>query len=186
MLKFSNNLTAELVGMTATARLQGQPRTLLQSAMAMSAWAREDLGMTGAKLVDHSGLNETSRLTAEAMAKGLARVYGQGDLKPILKDIPMRQKNGKVNPAHPVKVAAKTGTLYFVSSLAGYMSNTRGKDMAFAIFTANSNLRASYDPTSGNRPQGSRGWNRRSKVLQQQLIERWDRYYGSYSVRAFR
>ena len=177
MLKFSNNLTAELVGMTATARLQGQPRTLSQSARAMSAWATEKLGMTGAKLVDHSGLNETSRLTAEAMAQALARVYGRGDLKPILKDFPMRHKNGKVNGGHPVKVAAKTGTLYFVSSLAGYMSTRRGKDMAFAIFTANSGLRASYDPTSGQRPQGSRGWNRRSKVLQQQLIERWDRYY---------
>ena len=89
----------------------------------------------------------------------------------------MRHKNGKVNGGHPVKVAAKTGTLYFVSSLAGYMSTRRGKDMAFAIFTANSGLRASYDPTAGQRPLGARGWNRRSKVLQQQLIERWDRYY---------
>ena len=179
MLKFSNNLTAELVGMTATARLQGQPRTLVQSARVMSAWARQDLGMTGAQLVDHSGLNETSRLTAEGMAQALARVHAQGDLKPILKDIPMRNQNGKVNAGHPVKVAAKTGTLYFVSSLAGYMSTRRKKDLAFAIFTANSDLRASYDPTSGQRPQGSRGWNRRSKVLQQQLIERWDRYFSS-------
>ena len=91
----------------------------------------------------------------------------------------MRHQNGKVNAGHPVKVAAKTGTLYFVSSLAGYMSTARGKDMAFAIFTANNGLRASYDPTSGQRPQGSRGWNSRSKALQQKLIERWDRYYGS-------
>ncbi|MEO0893935.1 MAG: D-alanyl-D-alanine carboxypeptidase/D-alanyl-D-alanine-endopeptidase [Pseudomonadota bacterium] len=179
MLKFSNNLTAELVGMTATARLQGRPQPLKQSAKQMSAWARDELGMVGAKLVDHSGLHETSRLTAEAMAKALARVYGQGALKPILKDIPMRHQNGKVNAGHPVKVAAKTGTLYFVSSLAGYMSTARGKDMAFAIFTANNGLRASYDPTSGQRPQGSRGWNSRSKALQQKLIERWDRYYGS-------
>jgi D-alanyl-D-alanine carboxypeptidase/D-alanyl-D-alanine-endopeptidase (penicillin-binding protein 4) len=179
MLKFSNNLTAELVGMTATAKRQGQARSVSASAKAMSAWARSELGMTGAKLVDHSGLGETSRLTAEAMAKALARVYGQGALKPILKDIPMRHANGKVNAGHPIKVAAKTGTLYFVSSLAGYMSTARGKDMAFAIFTANSGLRETYDPTSGQRPQGSRGWNSRSKALQQKLIERWDRYYGS-------
>ncbi|MEL7254797.1 MAG: D-alanyl-D-alanine carboxypeptidase/D-alanyl-D-alanine-endopeptidase [Pseudomonadota bacterium] len=178
MLKFSNNLTAELVGMMATAQLQGQARPLKASARAMSAWAQDALGMTGAKLVDHSGLHETSRLTADAMAKALARVHGEGALKPILKDIPMRHQNGKVNANHPVKVAAKTGTLYFVSSLAGYISSARGKDMAFAIFTANSGLRASYDPTSGQRPQGSRGWNSRSKDLQQKLIERWDRYYG--------
>ncbi|MEO0372887.1 MAG: D-alanyl-D-alanine carboxypeptidase/D-alanyl-D-alanine-endopeptidase [Pseudomonadota bacterium] len=178
MLKFSNNLTAELVGMTATAKLQGQARPLKTSARAMSTWARDSLGMTGAKLVDHSGLHETSRLTADDMAKALARVYAEGALEPILKDIPMRHKNGKVNANHPVRVAAKTGTLYFVSSLAGYMQSGRGKDLAFAIFTANNGLRASYDPASGQRPQGSRGWNSRSKDLQQKLIERWDRYYG--------
>ncbi len=179
MLKFSNNLTAELVGMTATAQKQGQARTLSQSAQAMSAWARSELGMTGAKLVDHSGLGENSRLTAEAMAKALARVHGQGALKPILKDFPMRHENGQVNAGHPIRVAAKTGTLYFVSSLAGYMSTAGKSDLAFAIFTANSGLRETYDPASGQRPQGSRGWNRRSKALQQKLIERWNRYYSS-------
>ncbi len=178
MLKYSNNLTAEAVGMTATARRQGRAQSLANSAKAMSDWARSALGMAGAKLVDHSGLGEKSRLTADAMAKALARVHVAGELEPILKDIPMRHDDGKVNAGHPIRVVAKTGTLYFVSSLAGYMSTKGGPPKAFAIFTANSDMRDTFDPASGQRPQGSRGWNRRSKALQQKLIERWDRYYG--------
>ena len=179
MLKYSNNLTAELVGMTASARRLGRPAPLATSAREMSQWARSRLGMQDAKLVDHSGLGEASRLSAEAMALALARVHRAGALKPILKDIPMRDGNGKVNSAHPVKVMAKTGTLYFVSSLAGYATGPDGTEMAFAIFTANPKLRAGVDSARDERPEGSASWNKRSKRLQQRLIERWGTIYGS-------
>lgn len=179
MLKYSNNLTAEMVGMSATARRLGRPAPLKTSARAMSRWARDELGLEGAVLVDHSGLGEASRLGSAALARALARVHDAGRLKPILKDIPLRNGDGRGNPDHPVKVAAKTGTLYFVSSLAGYMTAPDGTELAFAIFTANSRLRSGYDPSSGQRPRGARGWNARAKWLQQRLIERWGIVYGS-------
>ncbi|MEQ9259660.1 MAG: D-alanyl-D-alanine carboxypeptidase/D-alanyl-D-alanine-endopeptidase, partial [Roseovarius sp.] len=179
MLKYSTNLTAELVGMTSTARRRGQVASLRASAEEMSAWARNTLGMEGARLVDHSGLGEDSRLTAKAMASALAQVHGAGALKPLLKPFEMRYDDGQVNERHPVKVLAKTGTLYFVSSLAGYMTGPDGRDLAFAIFTANKTLRDGFDSTSGQRPEGARGWNGRSKGLQQALIERWATVYGS-------
>ena len=179
MLKYSNNLTAEMVGMGATAHRRGVPVSLKISAHDMSTWARQKLGMQSARLVDHSGLGEASRLKAQALAQALARVHKDGRLKPILKDIPLRRDDGKVNSNHPIKVTAKTGTLYFVSSLAGYMTAADGKDLAFAIFTANTDLRNGFDRSSGQRPEGSRGWNKRSKRLQQRLIERWGQIYGS-------
>jgi D-alanyl-D-alanine carboxypeptidase/D-alanyl-D-alanine-endopeptidase (penicillin-binding protein 4) len=179
MLKFSNNLTAEIVGMTASARRLGRPVPLATSAREMSQWARGKLGMQDAKLVDHSGLGEASRLSAEAMAMALARVHRAGALKPILKDFPMRDGNGKVNRSHPISVAAKTGTLYFVSSLAGYATGPDGTEMAFAIFSANPQLRARVDSARDERPEGSASWNGRAKQLQQRLIERWGTVYGS-------
>ena len=179
MLKYSNNLTAEAVGLAATQARKGRAAGLRASAQQMSQWARSGLGMQGAKFVDHSGLGSASRVTASAMATALSRVHRNGALKPILKPIAMRHDNGKVNKSHPVKVMAKTGTLYFVSSLAGYMTAPDGTELAFAIFTTNEKLRAGINRKTGQRPEGSGSWNKRSKQLQQKLIERWGTVYGS-------
>ncbi|WP_294621330.1 D-alanyl-D-alanine carboxypeptidase/D-alanyl-D-alanine-endopeptidase [uncultured Roseovarius sp.] len=179
MLKYSTNLTAELVGMMATRARNGRVQSLDASAREMSRWARSELGMSGAKLVDHSGLGEASRLSARAMAQALVKVHGARALRPILKDIDLRDGNGRVNRNHPVKVQAKTGTLYFVSSLAGYMTAPDGTELAFAIFTADTGRRAKIDSSVTERPPGARSWNRRAKQLQQKLIERWGMVYGS-------
>ncbi|WP_397543321.1 D-alanyl-D-alanine carboxypeptidase/D-alanyl-D-alanine endopeptidase [Roseovarius salis] len=175
MLKYSNNLTAELVGMTATARRRGRPMPMRVSAREMSRWARARLGMRDTRLVDHSGLGEASRLSAGAMASALAQVHGKAGLQPLLKTFSMSAGNG---PGGPAEVAAKTGTLYFVSSLAGYMTAASGRDFAFAIFTADTDRRSRYDPSSGQRPEGARGWNSRAKRLQQRLLARWERVHG--------
>ena len=182
MLKYSTNLTAEAVGMAASSARGGPPRSLSASGQAMSRWADQSLGITSARLVDHSGLGVESRMSAGELALAMARVHedngGAGDLRPLLKPFPMRNANGGVSANHPVKVQAKTGTLYFVSALSGYATAPSGKDLAFAIFTADESLRRGLDPSNGTRPQGSRTWNRRSKKLQQDLIERWARLYG--------
>ncbi len=180
MLKYSTNLTAEMVGLAATSRRLGRPAISLRaSAREMNSWARKELGMDSVQLVDHSGLGEASRLSPAAMAAALARVHRNGALKPILKDIPMKDGKGRPISDPPVKVVAKTGTLYFVSSLAGYMTAPDGTELAFAIFAANEKLRAGINPERDERPPGARGWNRRAKKLQQQLIERWGVVYGS-------
>lgn len=179
MLKYSNNLTAEVVGLAATAARRGAGGSLSRSAQDMSSFARQKLGMSGARFVDHSGLGAASRVSASAMAQALARVHRQGALKPILKPIALRHENGKVNKGHPIKVMAKTGTLYFVSSLAGYMTAPDGTELAFAIFAANDRKRSQIDRASDARPPGARSWNKRAKQLQQKLIERWGAVYGS-------
>ncbi|SEM65372.1 D-alanyl-D-alanine carboxypeptidase / D-alanyl-D-alanine-endopeptidase (penicillin-binding protein 4) [Roseovarius tolerans] len=178
MLKYSTNLTAEMVGLMTTAKLKGRALPLERSAQAMNEWAAQRLGMTGTALRDHSGLSDRSRLTAAAMAKGLARAHDAGLLRPLLREHRMRDANGREQRNHPVKVVAKTGTLYFVSSLAGYVRTPQGADLAFAIFTASDSLRSRIDPKRDERPPGARGWNRRSKQLQQALIERWSAVYG--------
>ena len=179
MLKYSTNLTAEVVGQAATKKRKGEVQSIRSSAREMSHWAREVLGMKGARLVDHSGLGSMSRLSPEAMARGLAMVHRQGELKPILKPVALKDANGRKNKNHPVKVTAKTGTLYFVSGLAGYMTAADGTEMAFAIFAADKKRRDALPKKLGDRPPGARGWNSRAKRLQQKLIERWNTVYGS-------
>ena len=179
MLKYSTNLTAEMVGMAATAAAGPAPAGLAQSARAMSEWAAARYGMTGTALVDHSGLGDASRMTPFDLVGALVQVHGDKRLRPLLKQFPMRDARGGIDSAHPIRVDAKTGTLNFVSGLGGYMTAADGTVLAFAIFTADGARRDRIPPEARERPPGAREWNRQSRRLQQALIERWGALYGS-------
>ena len=145
----------------------------------MTGWARAELGASKPKFVDHSGLGAESRISASDMVKALVKVRGKGLLRGILKPIAMRDDQGNVLPDHPIKVRAKTGTLNFVSALAGYMTGPDGRELAFAIFTADLERRDAIRASDGDVPPGTRTWKARSRRLQLRLIERWGVTYGS-------
>lgn len=178
MLKYSTNLTAEMVGLAATHKRIGAVGDLQSSAAEMNRWAIETLDMTAPKLVDHSGLGDDSRLTALDMARALVRVR-ESPLRRILKPFVLRDKEGRPVKNHPIRVAAKTGTLNFVSSLAGYVTAQDGTELVFAIFTADDDKRSVITKAERERPPGARTWNRRAKRVQQALIERWGTIYGT-------
>jgi len=177
MLRFSNNLTAEMVGMAATRAMDGRAGSLKGSAQAMSRWASATLGASGTRLVDHSGLGGASNMTADGMVRALAKAYHAAQLQPILRAFPMRDAQRRIIRDHPVDVAAKTGTLNFVSGLGGYMTTRDGRDLAFAILAADEETRARISRANRESPQGARSWNTRAKIMQQKLIERWDALY---------
>ncbi len=177
MLRFSNNLTAEMVGLAATQARRGSVGGLRASASEMNRWASAALGMGRVRLVDHSGLGDASRMTADDMCVALVKVR-QAGFRSLLKKFPMRDAQRRVIKNHPVQVHAKTGTLNFVSALAGYMTNPDGSEFAFAIFAADLQTRKRIKKANREAPQGARPWNRRAKAMQQRLIERWSRLYG--------
>jgi D-alanyl-D-alanine carboxypeptidase/D-alanyl-D-alanine-endopeptidase (penicillin-binding protein 4) len=177
MLKFSTNVTAEMVGLMATVKRKGRPASLAASAREMNAWAETRFAQKGMRLKDHSGLNGGSRMTPAAMVATLSAAYGSQMLRPILKKIPMRDARGRPEKGHPIEVQAKTGTLNFVSGLAGYMSQGNGRDLVFAIFAADETTRNKIAKQNREAPQGARSWNRRAKAMHQKLIERWGLLY---------
>lgn len=178
MLKWSTNLTAEMVGMAASKKRVPELASLRASAEEMNRWAMASYGLIGPRMADHSGLSDDSRLTASDMVTALLEARGEG-LRPILKSIRLRDSRGRPDGNHPIKVAAKTGTLNFVSGLAGYMVAEDGKELAFAIFAADAKERAQISREERERPPGARGWNARAKRVQQELIERWSTLYGA-------
>ena len=119
------------------------------------------------------------KFTFSVEDRELALIMG---LRPILKQVVMRDKEGKPLRDHPVRVDAKTGTLNFVSGLAGYMTAEDGREMVFAIFAADMDIRAGISRAERERPPGGRTWNRKAKRVQQALIERWDALYGAEAV----
>jgi D-alanyl-D-alanine carboxypeptidase/D-alanyl-D-alanine-endopeptidase (penicillin-binding protein 4) len=174
MLRWSTNLTAEVVGLSSSGA-----GGLRASGDAMSDWARGRLGADG-RFVDHSGLGGQSRVSAVEMVKALvaaqATPSGRG-LKPVLRDLGMRDGDGaEIESA--VKVIGKTGTLNFVSGLVGYVQPPSGREMAFAIFCADVARRDRLSVAEREQPKGGKAWTRRARKLQGQLIARWAEAYG--------
>lgn len=162
MLEYSTNLTAEAVGLAAS----GAP-DLSRSSARMQKWA-EDHGAEGVIFADHSGLSADSRITPRAMVSLLEGVGQRFDLAGIL-------KKGAVWPKTATGwgegvIAAKTGTLNFVSNFAGYLS-VGVKPASFAIFCMDEDRHVA---TSGrDLPAGVIGWTEDAKKLQQRLLDHW-------------
>ena len=176
MLLYSTNLTAETLGLASSD--PAGTASLAASASAMSAWAGPALGMREAAFVDHSGLNEETRVSAGEMAGAMVRLTPVHPVARRFKPFGMRDALGRPVEDHPVRVAAKTGTLNFVSGLSGFATPPSGRALAFAIFASDVERRARAEALGEEIPSGARDWNRRAKALQQGLIERWAALYG--------
>ena len=122
---------------------------------------------------DHSGLGDASRISAADMVRFLTAERAQAQLRPIMKLIPMQDEDRQTIKDHPATVQAKTGTLNFVSSLAGYIRTASGRELAFAIFAADLDARERGKASGDERPAGSITFNTKAKRLQQVLLQRW-------------
>ncbi|MCB1343430.1 MAG: D-alanyl-D-alanine carboxypeptidase/D-alanyl-D-alanine-endopeptidase, partial [Pseudooceanicola sp.] len=180
MLKWSNNLTAEMVGQTATAAREGRPPASLKaSAEAMSHWGAQRYGMGRTMMRDHSGLSDQSRMSAADLLRALVAAHREGTLRPLLKPIAVRDTKGRVVKKAEISVDAKTGTLNYVSGLGGFMTAADGTDLAFVIFSADPAARNRMSRADREGSSATRHWNGRAKMLQQKLIARWGTLYGS-------
>jgi len=175
LLRFSTNISAEAVGMMASAARAGQPASLRASAAQMSDWARARYGMSSAALVDHSGLGANSRVSMRDMAL-MFRLAGQeGQLRALLREHPFRDRNNTIVAQPGVDVRAKTGTLFYVSALGGYLRGPGGRELAFSICQADLARRAQVAGGQVDRPEGTAAWARASRQRKQELLLRWAR-----------
>ncbi|MFY0692510.1 MAG: D-alanyl-D-alanine carboxypeptidase/D-alanyl-D-alanine-endopeptidase [Paracoccaceae bacterium] len=175
MLKFSTNLTAEIIGLSATRSRGAAVSDLAESGEEMSEWLRQRFGLSKARFVDHSGLGGGSRLSVQETVKCLVGAGPHGTLRGLLKTYPVSGKNED----GALRVEAKTGTLNFVSGLAGYVQTRSGRDLAFAIYAADIPRRDALRPEDRERPSGGRAWSRRARTLQRDLIAAWAETYDS-------
>ncbi len=172
MLLYSTNLTAEVLGREASLAHGVRAATPAESARHMNEWL---LRATGARvrLVDHSGLGPASRVAPAEMALALASRGTMERLRPLLKNHVLTDASGEALARPPALVRAKTGTLNFVSTLAGYARTLGGEDLAFAIFAADLDARERVAGSDDEIPAGSREFLGRARRLQQVLLQRW-------------
>jgi serine-type D-Ala-D-Ala carboxypeptidase/endopeptidase (penicillin-binding protein 4) len=178
-LRFSTNLSAEAVGLMASQAAGGAPSGLAASGAQMSDWARARYGMTSLRMVDHSGLGAASRVSMVDLC-GMFRRAGQSTaLRDLLRVHPIRDARGRVIENPGMDVRAKTGTLFFVSALGGYLRTKNGRDMAFAICSADLGRRARVAGGDLDRPEGTATWNGQARSMQQDLLYRWAEAYAA-------
>lgn len=174
MLLYSTNLTAEVTGLRASQARGVAPGGLEASAAAMTAWARGRFGLAGMRLVNHSGLSGRSAVAPAEMAALLRQAEGLG-LPALMKPRPIQDARGQPLSTG-VAVLSKTGTMDFVSALAGYMTGGRRR-LGFAIMATDPDLRARIRPEERDDPPGSDAWAKRAKAQEQALLRRWATLY---------
>ncbi len=174
MLRFSTNLTAEVVGLTASGA-----GSLGGSGAAMTVWAQRELGV-GLRLHDHSGLNSANRVTARDVMRVMQRAKGQrfgGLLEGLMRDMGLLDANGAEVKGSPTRIHAKSGTMNFVSGLAGYVRDPQGKALCFAIFSGDVPRREAIPMAQREAPEGGASWVKRARGLQGKLITSWEKTY---------
>lgn len=181
LLRYSNNLSAEMIGLAAARRIDptidrlGQSALLLQTLLTRQSDASAAGGAKtkaadwqGLRLVNHSGLGTGSQATPRHMA-ALLRLGGA----PLWSLLP-GEEDGK---ALPPGVHAKTGTLSYVKGLAGVLTTTSGQTLGFALFITDAERRRALDAALDRRvtepPAEARAWAIRARALQNDLLTDW-------------
>jgi len=172
MLKYSTNVTAEILGLSATLAAGGRAGSLRASAQAMGRWVAQQSRQSRPNLFNHSGLTDRSQISAKEMALFLAKQRSRNGLAGILKEIWLENARGDGVEIPGVRVFAKSGTLNFTRGLAGYIEKNGQQRYAFAIFSADMAARRAAVP-SEERPAGARRWRGIAKAQEKALVYRW-------------
>jgi len=172
LLKFSNNITAELIGATAMQKQIGRVLGQKESGAALSAWLANRFPATewrGFTLVNHSGLGTGNRASPRQIA---------GILTALSRDPVLSGLMNRIMTDDPkAEATAKTGTMDFASGLAGLFTGKSGRRFAFAIFLNDRDRRAKLDASFDRRvlqpTPGAESWLGRARGLENALLKDW-------------
>ena len=187
MLDFSNNLTAEVLGLSAAAASGVVAWDLREGAERLAAWVGSDFAAYN-RLVDHSGLGDQARITPSAFQSILVRSVvlagtSDADIRSIL---PVRslESSDSGSPLPPAMIQAKTGTLYYVRGLVGYMrlGNGTARELGFAIFSADLPTRrrmrvGRFDSGPPPGVEDARQWRKQAVELESEILRNWIRAF---------
>lgn len=181
MLWYSNNLMAELIGLSAARTLSPDVISLDQSAdilLKSLEGDHSDVSWQNAKLDNHSGLSSNARLTPEQLAAVLRRGWNTGALSSLL---PGSGWSGTLarrfnEPDQAFRVWAKTGSINYVATLGGYLLSSSHSPAAFVIMISDEAARAAYDAAPRRTRAGEKqaqAWHSDAEEAMDEIVERW-------------
>lgn len=185
-LEYSNNMVAEVVGLTAARHQMGAVTTLAQSAETLGLWLDRNipsLNRFDKALTNHSGLSTSSRVSPRQMTALLGYAkdmhFGGWRFDALLAPGGARDNfRGRFrSPDLAYRVWAKSGTMRYIKGLAGYLDTTSGKRLIFSIFVFDPARRYQLenDPErfSPHARRHSSTWRNNVEQFEEGLIERW-------------
>jgi serine-type D-Ala-D-Ala carboxypeptidase/endopeptidase (penicillin-binding protein 4) len=184
VLRYSNNLSAELIGQAATRTLLGEAVQLKTSATTISNWYQRTLpevDWQNFRSLNHSGLSSLTRHSPQQLADILryAWTHHLGGVK--FADLLSPPHWGKETEPIRSMVRAKSGTMSYADGLVGYLTTARGRQLGFVILLTDFARRAALDATFDVRiteaPPEARAWTDRAKACEQALVTRWVTQY---------
>lgn len=133
--RFSNNVMAEQVWLTAGGEVQGWPATREKATAATAAWLRNIGAWDEGTVVDSgSGLSRRTRVTAEQLHAVLRQVAQSPYLAEFASSLPIAGQDGTakktLTKAH---ARLKTGSLDGVRAAAGYVRDRNGRWLSLVV-----------------------------------------------------
>ena len=189
-LEFSNNLMAETALMTAAKKINTLPQDSKISAETMMKWYQKsfpDLDWKKVTLINGSGLTIYNEISPLNMVQFLRALSKQTiEKRSYLSYLSINGHSGGIRRrlTHPnlgFHIFAKTGSLFYVNNLAGYLIGKSGKMYAFAFFTTHHKHREvmSGEDSSDKKYLRSKSgeWNNLSTEAMDSILEQWIQDY---------
>jgi D-alanyl-D-alanine carboxypeptidase/D-alanyl-D-alanine-endopeptidase (penicillin-binding protein 4) len=189
-LEYSNNLIAETLLKTA-AKKQSQKILNSEKASAlMHKWLQKTLGKVSWKhssFKNGSGLTLDNQVNAKTMVEYLKALdQVQYDSRSFWSFLSINAHSGGLarrlrHPKFAYRVYGKTGSLFYVSNLSGYLIADSGKKYAFAIMMTDKDKREQLSTKNSSKNNKlrdkSKSWFSLSIREQDQLLRSWIRKY---------
>jgi D-alanyl-D-alanine carboxypeptidase/D-alanyl-D-alanine-endopeptidase (penicillin-binding protein 4) len=185
-LEYSNNLIAETLLKTAAKQQSQKILSSEKSSKLMHEWLMKTLEKVNWKhssFKNGSGLTLDNQVNAQTMVEYLKALdQKQYDKQSFLSLLSINAHSGGLakrlrSPQHAYRVHGKTGSLYYVSNLAGYLIANSGKKYAFAIMMTDKSKREQLStknsPENNKLRANSKRWFSSSIKEQDNLLIEW-------------
>ena len=185
-LEYSNNLIAETLLKASAKKHTGKVLNSKQSAEHMHLWLKKNITSVpwdSEYFENGSGLTLKNKASALSMVKFLQALsseqFGQTSYMSLLS---INAHSGGIrnrlkNPEYAYRVYAKTGSLYYVNNLAGFLIGKSNKLYAFALFFTDKENRAMLTGPNSDKKEklrkSSKGWYQKTVKIQDQILSEW-------------
>jgi len=190
LLEFSNNLSAELIGLATGQAMQADIRTLAESAAAVRDWLAGTLPAAfsaGWQMPNQSGLSGRARATPAALMALLRYAAGRSYALPASTDkaqtagpipfLSLLREPSWGKDRQEIEIHSKSGTMYYARGQAGVLTARSGRRLLFVLMHTDFEARAAYEAHPARYTdavqKAARVWLSRARRVEKDILLHW-------------